>query len=94
MIDFTQALSGPFRTMMLEFVNICVGNDAQFVRPCAALDLAHMLGREHSRTNPQRQAGQAQLLDLLGSALRDIPSADVTAEIRATVHDRRQRGLA
>jgi crotonobetainyl-CoA:carnitine CoA-transferase CaiB-like acyl-CoA transferase len=65
------------------FVNICVGNDAQFARLCAAMDLTDVLGGERFRTNPQRLAHQSQLLDVLGSALRDIPTADVIGRLEA-----------
>jgi formyl-CoA transferase len=59
------------------FVNICVGNDAQFARCCAALELPELLVDPRFGTNPLRLAHQAELLDLLATLLRGHPSATV-----------------
>ncbi len=63
------------------FVNICVGNDAQFTRMCASLGLGELPGDERFRTNPQRLANKADLLDLLGSALRALTSEEVIVRL-------------
>jgi crotonobetainyl-CoA:carnitine CoA-transferase CaiB-like acyl-CoA transferase len=59
------------------FVNICVGNDAQFARMCAALGLRGLPDDERFHTNPQRLTNRPQLLDILGAALRERNSSDV-----------------
>ncbi len=59
------------------FVNICVGNDAQFARCCAALDLADFAADPRFATNGDRLAHQAEVLDIIGTAARARPSATV-----------------
>lgn len=59
------------------FVNVCVGNDAQFARMCAALELPELPADERFHTNPQRLTNRAQLLDILGTTLSERTTADV-----------------
>lgn len=53
------------------FVNICVGNDAQFLRMCEALGLADLAADARFTTNPLRLENKAELteriLDRLGT---------------------------
>jgi formyl-CoA transferase len=59
------------------YVNICVGNDAQFQRMCAALDLTDLGLDERFRTNPQRLSRKDELLTVLEARLRALTVRDV-----------------
>lgn len=64
----TIAPYGQFRTSD-GFVNICVGNDSQFRRMCAALDRADLARDPRFATNPLRLAHKA---DLLAEVVRTV----------------------
>ena len=57
----TIAPYGLFRTAD-SHVNICVGNDSQFLRFCEALDCARLARDAKFATNPDRLAHRAELL--------------------------------
>ena len=58
------------------FINVCVGNDAQFQRMCRALELAD-LGRDpRFVTNPGRLAHKEDLLAAMGARLRALTAAE------------------
>lgn len=75
------------------YINICVGNDAQFRRMCLALDLPELARDEHFRTNPQRLDRKEELLRVIdeqlgrltgGEAIERLERAGVPA---GAVHD-------
>lgn len=59
------------------FVNVCVGNDAQFARLCTVLDVGDRLLGVEFGTNPQRTSRRGEVLDAVGAALAALPSAVV-----------------
>lgn len=58
------------------FINVCVGNDAQFQRMCEALELADVGHDQRFVTNPGRLAHKEELLAAIGSRLRDLTAAE------------------
>ncbi|MHA3701228.1 CaiB/BaiF CoA transferase family protein [Jatrophihabitans sp. YIM 134969] len=62
-------------------VNICVGNDAQFQRMCAGLDLDELAADPRFATNPLRLASQGELLRRLGERLDALTTDDVIARL-------------
>nr|WP_269810404.1 CoA transferase [Kineosporia rhizophila] len=62
------------------FVNVCVGNDAQFARLCEALGLTAAIGG--FRTNPQRLAAREEVLSVVGAAIGSLGSQEVTERLQ------------
>jgi formyl-CoA transferase len=58
------------------YINVCVGNDAQFQRMCAALNLPGLLLDDRFRTNPQRLTHREPLLALINPRLLELAGAD------------------
>jgi formyl-CoA transferase len=58
------------------FINVCVGNDAQFQRMCGALELADVGRDQRFLTNPGRLAHKAELLAAIGARLRTLTAAE------------------
>ncbi|WP_032402315.1 CaiB/BaiF CoA transferase family protein [Rhodococcoides fascians] len=65
------------------FVNICVGNDSQFVRFCAGLGFDDLGADERYRTNPLRLAHRDDLLPDLEKRLTSITTAEVIDKLEA-----------
>ncbi len=63
------------------FVNICVGNDAQFQRMCEGLDLEPLATDPRFATNPLRLQAKTDLLELLGNRLAGLGTDDVIARL-------------
>jgi formyl-CoA transferase len=63
------------------YINVCVGNDAQFLRMCAALDLADLGLDERFRTNPQRLTHREALLPPIEARLRALTAAEAIARL-------------
>jgi formyl-CoA transferase len=58
------------------FINVCVGNDAQFQRMCGALELADVGRDPRFGTNPDRLAHKQELLAVIGARLRTLTAAE------------------
>jgi formyl-CoA transferase len=58
-------------------LNVCVGNDQQFQRLCAALNAQQLGGDSRYQTNPLRLEHRAELTDELSRVLRELTSADL-----------------
>lgn len=65
------------------FVNICVGNDAQFQRMCVGLELPELAADPRFTTNPLRLRDQDLLLRLLGERLQTMAADDVIERLEA-----------
>jgi formyl-CoA transferase len=76
----TIAPYGTFRTAD-GFVNICVGNDAQFMRLCQALGRSDLLADERFSTNPLRLTHKSMLLSELERTLLATSSVSVLAAL-------------
>jgi formyl-CoA transferase len=63
------------------YINVCVGNDAQFQRMCAALDLPELGADDRFRTNPQRLAHRDDLLPMIVARLQELTAADAIARL-------------
>src|SRR5664279_951052 len=63
------------------FVNICVGNDAQFIRCCPALELSQLLADPRFETNARRLAHKQELLAVFAAAVRAHASAEVIGRL-------------
>ncbi|WNO53860.1 CaiB/BaiF CoA transferase family protein [Stakelama saccharophila] len=61
---------------------IAVGNDSQFRKLCAVLDL-DLAGDERFATNPARVANRAALIPLLEAAIAPLGKADLAAALEA-----------
>jgi len=62
---------------------VAVGNDAQFERLCALLDLAHLAGDERYRTNPARVVHRSGLIPVLAEAIAKRGKAELSAALEA-----------
>jgi len=58
-------------------LNVCVGNDQQFQRLCAALNAQQLGGDSRYQTNPLRLEHRAELTDDLSTVFRELTSADL-----------------
>ena len=58
-------------------LNVCVGNDQQFQRLCAALNAQQLGGDSRYQTNPLRLEHRAELTDDLSKVFRGLTSADL-----------------
>ena len=58
------------------FINVCVGNDSQFVRMCTALDLSSLADDRRFATNAGRVAHKADLLAVLNPVLAALDASD------------------
>jgi len=58
-------------------LNVCVGNDQQFRRLCAALNAQQLGGDSRYQTNPLRLEHRAELTDDLSKVFRELTSADL-----------------
>ena len=58
-------------------LNVCVGNDQQFQRLCAALNTQQLGGDSRYQTNPLRLEHRAELTDDLSTVFRELTSADL-----------------
>ena len=58
-------------------LNVCVGNDQQFQRLCAALNAQQLGGDSRYQTNPLRLEHRAELTDDLSKVFRELTSADL-----------------
>jgi crotonobetainyl-CoA:carnitine CoA-transferase CaiB-like acyl-CoA transferase len=65
------------------FVNICVGNDAQFVRLCQALDLPDLAADPRLATNPLRLLVKEELDERLTERLRTRTVDETIRDLRA-----------
>lgn len=63
------------------YINVCVGNDAQFLRLCAALDLAKLGLDERFRTNPQRLTHRDELLRPICARLLELTGAEAIGRL-------------
>ncbi|QGG40590.1 CaiB/BaiF CoA transferase family protein [Aeromicrobium yanjiei] len=63
------------------FVNLCVGNDSQFQRMCAALGRDDLAQDERFATNPLRVANRAVLLGTLTETLAGLATSDAIAAL-------------
>ena len=54
------------------FINICVGNNSQFVRMCGTLDAAPLATDPRFATNADRLAHKTELIDLIEEALMSL----------------------
>jgi crotonobetainyl-CoA:carnitine CoA-transferase CaiB-like acyl-CoA transferase len=63
------------------YLNICVGNDAQFQRMCEALDLAPLGRDQRFATNSQRLAHKDALLAELGTRLLQLTGAEAITRL-------------
>lgn len=73
---------GLFRTRD-GMVNICVGNDSQYQRMCAALGRADLAEDPQYATNPQRVARRNTLLPQIESTLATMAAAEVLQAMEA-----------
>ena len=64
------------------FVNICVGNDSQYLRMCEALGLTDLAADERFQTNPRRLQHQPELLERLEASLRTFTTDHVITELQ------------
>lgn len=78
----TIAPYGTFRTAD-GFMNICVGNDSQFIRLCKALGRPDLIADERFSTNPLRLTNKTVLLLELDRTLRAKSSASVLVVLEA-----------
>ena len=62
-------------------LNICVGNDSQFVRMCRALDQPGLSDDRRFGTNAERVARKDELSELIEKALAELPVADAGARL-------------
>ena len=58
-------------------LNVCVGNDQQFQRLCAALNAQQLGADSRYQTNPLRLEHRAELTDDLSKVFRGLTSADL-----------------
>jgi len=58
-------------------LNVCVGNDQQFQRLCAALNAQQLGSDSRYQTNPLRLEHRAELTDDLSTVFRELTSADL-----------------
>jgi crotonobetainyl-CoA:carnitine CoA-transferase CaiB-like acyl-CoA transferase len=63
------------------FVNICVGNDSQFARMCAALEAGHLLGDVRFTTNAERLAHKVELMTAIEESLSTVTVDDALAAL-------------
>jgi crotonobetainyl-CoA:carnitine CoA-transferase CaiB-like acyl-CoA transferase len=74
-------------------INLCVGNDAQFRRMCAALDLTQLELDERFDTNSARLAHKEDLLAVIGARLLELTRSEAIARLEqagvpvGAVHD-------
>jgi len=62
-------------------LNVCVGNDQQFQRLCAALNVPHLGGDSRYQTNPLRLEHREELTEELSKVFRELTSADILARL-------------
>src|SRR3954447_493244 len=62
---------------------VAVGNDRQFERLCAVLDLAHLAADERYRTNPARVVHRAGLIPILAGAIARRGKAELSEALEA-----------
>lgn len=63
------------------FVNICVGNDAQFERFCIALDLGEVANSAQFATNPDRVRNKPDLMQTAQAAISGLSTSEVVAKL-------------
>jgi formyl-CoA transferase len=66
------------------FVNVCVGNDAQFVRMCAALGRDDLAADPRFATNPLRVRNKPALIDEIMPALARMTVHETLAAFEAS----------
>jgi formyl-CoA transferase len=65
-------------------VNICVGNDAQFVRMCQGIGWDDLATDPRFRTNSDRLANKRQLFDQLKARLAVLPTATIVDSLETS----------
>ena len=63
------------------FLNVCVGNDSQFVRMCSALDAGHLATDPRFVTNATRLAHKVELIDGIEKSLSVLSVEDACARL-------------
>lgn len=64
-------------------LNVCVGNDQQFERFCAALDIAGLAADPRYQTNAERLRFRDQLTDEISAVLARLTSAETLTRLEA-----------
>ena len=62
-------------------LNVCVGNDQQFQRLCAALNAQQLGGDSRYQTNPLRLEHREELTEELSEVFRELTCADILARL-------------